>query len=548
MTQKPLGLSLIEAMIALGVLSVGALASTAMLANNQRSNRTITASSQYQESMTLLRLFLETVGPQACGDALLNATGGRPVVSWNAATTVPAEASVDVVRFDGRTLARVGSANEAFEFQALDLVELFPGLRAFSDSDSDGVNDRVQFTGQFRLRGQRVGDFLGRAALPEYSVPLVFSVRTDNNTLVSCRTVSTAIAPSTGGPSEQEVCEQTFGGVYDPNQQPRCVLSSLVLAANHAERANLINAAPAEFRSNTGALIPGTVLSVQSFASSRVSAAILGATSVTAASLDLSDRATIRNRLDLGYRDGSVNRGMLALRGRATLNGLDLCLENGLNCPDAPLPTPTPTPPPPPALASASYNLPGIYSYVVPPGAAGRVRVTILGAGGSGGCGNTRNGEGGRAGQLIQQDIVISAQATPQVFGVRVGRSEIACPTINTSGGTRGKDGESSQFDRIVAAGGRGGAADMPGSYGDTRCYPTAPEGFGEPGPLDSSRAQARPCMCNQGDVPATEWPYYNNAQPHGCPTLVAGAGGGGGGDNFQGGRGGHGLVMVTPF
>jgi hypothetical protein len=555
MAQKQSGMSLIEAMIALGVLSVGALASAAMLANHHRSARTITAGSQYQESMSLLRLFFETATPQICSDALRGTGGVRPVASW---WTGDAVAPVQSVEFDGRTLARVGATGEAFEYQSLDLVELFQGMRVPSDTDGDGNFDVMQFTGQFRLRGLRVGDFLGRAALPEYSVPMVFSVRMNNGELLSCRTVGTALATppaGPGGPSEQAVCEQTFGGVYDPNQTPRCVLSTLVLAANHAERANLIAAAPADFRSSTGALLPGTVLTQQNFASSRLSTASLTATGIVATEaeiekLGVSGEAKVRTRLEIGYRQEGRNYGTLALRGRATLNGSELCLENGQNCPVTPLP-PTPTPTPPPALVAASYTVPGTYNYVVPAGSSGRLRITVLGAGGSGGCGNTRNGEGGRAGQLIQEEFTVRTQAASQIFSVRVGRSEVACPTVNNNGGTRGRDGESSQFDLIFAGGGRGGLADFPGGPGNDRCYPNAPEGLGEPGPLDTSRAQARPCLCDRGDVPAVQHSQYSTSSnffPHGCPSTIPGAGGGGGGDNYQGGRGGHGLVIVTPL
>jgi hypothetical protein len=567
MYKNRMGLSLIEVMIAMGVLSIAALASASLLHSGQRGLRALDGGTQHLSSVSMLQLYFMNAQPDRCANAIkagvtANALGPAvflPQPPVGSPTPAPPP-MIRQIASDNIVLASVDASGGASRFSSIVLEELFQSLRARVDldpTDADPTDNATVYVGQLAFRAERTGDFLGGRQLPDYAVPLRFTVRDSDNFVVRCE----ISAPSLGTTTtvtvnqvqiERETCENAFGGVYDETRTPRCLMSSLVLAADHAAREAVIAGLPAHLVTSTGAPAPGVVVGGELFAqnlsaSNEISGNILRANQslTTAVNANIVLRGTTR------IQGTNEFVGTNQLNGASYANNVAICRQNGEGCPVLPTPIPTPTQAPPSptpspsvALASALYTIPRLepYTYTVPAGASGQIRVDVIGAGGSGGCGKCRNGEGGKRGQKISQTITVTGPAT---YIIEVGESKTC--TAAEGSGNPGLTGGSSSFGSIVAAGGAGGLKEVPGVSGCNTCYPHI-NGSGEVGPEDLLGLRAAVCACNSGNYPANQGGYNAQGFKNGCPTNIPGAGGGGGGDNKQGGRGGHGLVRVTPL
>lgn len=564
MNKNRLGLSLIEVMIAMGILSVAALSSAALMHSGQRGLRALDGGTQHLSSVSMLQLFFMNAQPVQCANALragVTATALGPTVFLPqppAGSPTPAPPPmIRQIASDNIVLASVDVSGGASRFSSIVLEELFESLRSRVDldtTDADPTENATVYVGQLAFRAERTGDFLGGRQLPDYAVPLRFTVRDSDNLVVGCQVSVLGSGSSLTVNQvqiERETCENAFGGMYDETRTPRCLMSSLVLAADHAAREAVIAGLPSHLVTSTGAPAPGVVVGGELFAqnlsaSNQVSGNVLRAnlSLTTAVNANIVLRGTTR------IQGSNEFVGTNHLNGASYANNVAICRQNGEGCPVLPTPSPTvapsptPTPSPTVALAAAEFRNPGTYTYQVPAGVSGRIRVDVIGAGGSGGCGKSRNGEGGKRGQRISEVLDVTG---PQTLTVVVGESKVACVNIQEDSGTDGLQGGASSFASLSALGGLGGSKHVPGGGNDS-CYPNREEGYGESGPEDSTNTRALVCSCNNGFYPATQGATNSNGFKHGCPTNIPGAGGGGGGDNKRGGRGGHGLVRVTPL
>jgi hypothetical protein len=579
MYKNRLGVSFIEVMIALGVMSIAALASASLLHTSQRGLRALNGGTQYLAEVARLQLFFTSVSPSACANALITAGGGpprflpQPSGSPTPSPSLLPRTELRRIQMDGIVLADVYASGGASRFSSIFIEEQFPGLRTRTalDPNNPSIMNASTYVGQIAFEGQRNGDIIGGRNLPEFTIPVSFTVRDPlpnevTGPVVACQ--MGVVRPALSGTTDQieierRTCVDAFGGWYDASRTPRCVLRSLVLAENHDERDQIVADLPSTFVENSPRTpITGVIVASRLRANELI--AKEGLSTDPAAKITLRGDASTRIQAPSIGIYGSVFIDKDQDTDTAYVRGSEICRKNGQGCQTVPAPTPTPANPSPtptptptptltPSLIAMTYDRPGSYVYTVPAGAAGRIEVQLIGAGGSGGCGDIRNGHGGGSGQLRTEVLSVVGPGTYQVV---VGDSQMCQPRQN--GGNHGIDGGESRFAHLVALGGEGGRRNVqsPGLDGgdDHTCYPNI-EGAGAPGPLDPTGTRAPVCSCSSADYGGANGGYNTSGFKKGCApretgdrSTFFGAGGGGGGDDLQGGRGGHGRVRVIPL